>query len=316
MSTASDRLGALMLALASACGSHPKPSGGPAVGRAIVAALAAADHARAPWRCAAADTPALPDDQLGSWKLGGHALRRDGAAGDVAIGVIADAGGSAPPTIAALGRLRAHFDQAHVDLVVSLGGMGASEPELEATLGTLADRASYPVVAIPAIEPAAAQAAAVAALRKRGDLVADGRLVRWIELSAAAIATIPGAGSPARLVAGGDGCGWRDADLQAIYGELAARPGLRIAASAEAPRERDSGELALVGSGLDVHLHGPTTVAPSPGRDGSRDGKAIALTPGTSDATTRLPDAHHPSAGVLSIHGGSWTWRPLVDSTR
>jgi len=303
--------------VAAACGSHAPPSGGPVVAQALTAALAASDHAKAPWRCAAADTPAIPDEKLATWQLGGHKLTREGAPGDLAIGVVADAAGSAAPTIAALGRLRARFDEAHVDLVLSLGGMGATPAELEATLGTLADRASYPVVALPGgLEPAGAHAAAVAALHKKGDPIADGRLVRWIDAPSAAIALIPGAGSPARLVAGADGCGWRDADVQALAGELAARPTLRIAASAEPPRSGGSGVLALAMPGIDVHFHGPGGTDPTRPTTGARDGKSIPLTPGTADATTRLPDPHHPSAGLLVIHGATWKWTPLVDTTR
>jgi len=153
----------------------------------------------------------------------------------------------------------------------------------------------------------------VAALRKRGDSVVDGRLARWIELPGATIATIPGAGAQARLVAGADGCGYGKRDVDQLLTELGAKPGLRIAASAEAPREGDAGEMAIAATGIEVALHGPTAPAPSPARDGGRDGKAIALSPGTSDATTRLPEPHRPSAGVLTIKGKTWSWKPLLD---
>jgi hypothetical protein len=75
-----------------------------------------------------------------------------------------------------------------------------------------------------------------------------------------------------------------------------------------------SGELDLVsGRQLDVHLAGPTRPAPSPARSGGRDGVAVVLSPGTADATTRLPSAHSSSAGVLAIRGEAWTWRPIVE---
>jgi hypothetical protein len=306
-------------AAAAACGSHAKPQPGAAIAHGVEAALGAADRARSPWRCAALDTPALAGDTLDGWKLDGHAMRRE-ADGDVSIGVVADAGGAAPATLAALGRLRGRFDEAHVSLVLALGGMGATQSELEATLGVLADRATYPVVAIPGdLEPIPAHTAAVAALRKRGDHVVDGRLARFIELRGAAIGVIPGAGAQSRLVAGADGCGFARSDVEHVFAELAGRPGLRIAASAEAPREGDSGEPGLVpapAAALDLELHGPTHAAPSAARDGGRDGRATPLSPGTSDATTRLPEPHRSSAGVLAIHGATWTWRPLVDSTR
>ena len=46
-----------------------------------------------------------------------------------------------------------------------------------------------------------------------------------------------------------------------------------------------------------------------------RDGAGAPLSPGTSDATSRLPDGHHPSAGVLVIRGSTWTWRTVIDAS-
>jgi hypothetical protein len=37
------------------------------------------------------------------------------------------------------------------------------------------------------------------------------------------------------------------------------------------------------------------------------------LTPGTSDATPRLPGPRGASVGVLVVHGDAWTWKPIVD---
>lgn len=314
--------------LVAACGSRAAPSAAPAVDRALAAALEAADHVRAPWRCAALDTPALADEQLATggrhWKLSGHSLARTDNDVWIVIGVVADAGDAAPATLAALGGLRAQLDGEKPDVVLALGGMGGTRDELVATLGALADRASYPVVAIPGdLEPAPAVRDAVAALRTKGDAIVDARLVRWIELPGATIATIPGAGAAARLVSGDDGCGWRDADVASAYGELSQRPGLRVAATAEAPRESNrgdaSGELALAAvpaHPIDVVLHGPTRAEPSPARSGGRDGAAIALSPGSADAMPRLPEPHAPTAGILAIHGTSWTWRPVGTAHR
>jgi hypothetical protein len=64
---------------------------------------------------------------------------------------------------------------------------------------------------------------------------------------------------------------------------------------------------------LAVALHGPSGPSPSPSTRGERDGKAIALSPGTSDATTRLPPQRAASAGVLVIRGTTWSWRALRD---
>ena len=312
--------------IAAACGgSSPQPPG-VQLAAAIKAAIEAAQTQRTPWRCAAPDGPKLAEETLAvgkrEWKLAGDAMRlagADGAAGRIAIGVIADAGGAAPRTLAALGALRGKL--AGADLVLALGGMGASQAELEATLGALADRAAWPVVALAGdLEPAGEQAAAIARLRGGGRVVVDGRLAHRIELPGATIATIPGAGAAARLVAGAEGCSYRTSDVTAALGELTQREGLRILASAEAPRitvgGEPAGELALTagpGGAIDLALHGPTAEAATPERAGRRDGAATALTPGSSDATTRLPGpARAPSAGLLVLDGGAWRWKPIV----
>jgi len=325
------RAAALVASLA-ACGASSPPSAGTAaapaaarVGPGLVAGLAAAADERAPWRCASLDSPPLADETLAlgghSWKLAAHALTREGAASaDLAIGVIGDAGGAAPATLAAIGRLRGKLDAAKVDIVVVLGGMGATRADIEASLGALATHAAWPVVALPGdLEPAAAHGDAIAALRARGAPVIDARRARWIELGGAAVATLPGAIAAERLVAGADGCAYDADDLAALTDALSARSGVRVLATAEAPRGTSggepTGEVALAPHApIDVLLHGAADAA-SPAASGTRDGAATALAPGPADATGRLPGpAHPPSAGVLAIHGNAWTWRVLASS--
>jgi hypothetical protein len=159
--------------------------------------------------------------------------------------------------------------------------------------------------------------AALAALRRRGVPVVDGRLARWIELPGVTIATLPGAGARERLAGGNDGCQWRADDVTKLYLELTAKPGLRILASSEAPRTtidgEPAGELGLAPQQpIEIALHGPLSARPSPARTGSRDGARAPLSPGTADAVRRLPDPHVPSAGVLLVRAGTWTWRPLL----
>lgn len=313
------------VAAMAACGSASSPPPpGAQLAQALEAALEAAQARRVPWRCAAPDGPTLAEETLAagkrSWKLGGGTMRLAGEGagqGAVAIGVVADAGGAAPRTLAALGALRKQL--AGADLVLVLGGMGASQAEIEAALGALAE-GTAPVVAVPGdLEPAGEQAAAIARLRAQGRAVIDGRLARWLELPGATIATIPGAGAAARLVAGVEGCGYRASDVTAVLEELTKREGLRILASAEAPRlEVDgepAGELALtVGAphAIDIALHGPTAEGVTRARAGRRDGAAAALTPGSSDATTRLPGPRRAaSAGMLHLERTGWRWRPV-----
>src|SRR5262249_32204241 len=178
--------------------------------------------------------PNAPEETLTTgtrtWHLGGHAMKLDAASdaapGDIAIGAIADAAGSAPATLAALGRLRAKL--AGVDLVISLGGMGASRAELEAAFAALTDGGAWPLVALPGdLEPIPDQIEAIAAARQRGVAVIDGRLVQRIELPGATIALVPGAGAPGRLAAGAEGCSYRDSDVAAAFADLTPRAGLR-----------------------------------------------------------------------------------------
>ncbi|MEO8842402.1 MAG: hypothetical protein ABI591_00775 [Kofleriaceae bacterium] len=287
-------------------------SAAPSVAHAIAATLDAAGHSRTPWRCVAADLPELAPGSVGGWHVAVHSLTH-AATPQLVIGVIADAGGADPKTLAALGRMRAKLDAAQVELVLVLGGMATTEPELEATLGVLAKPTS-PVIALPGdLEAVGAETAAIAALTAKGNPVIDGRLVRWIELPEVTIGTVAGTGSVLRLAAGGEGCAWHAEDVVELYQELAARPGLRIAALAEAPREGSSGELDLAAPAIDLVLHGPTQPAPSAAQAGGRDGAHVGLSPGTAGATPRLPETRPPAAGLLTLRGTAWSWKPLLD---
>ncbi|MBA3456998.1 MAG: hypothetical protein H0T42_28175 [Deltaproteobacteria bacterium] len=315
--------GALVLV---ACGGGSKAVPvGSQLGPALTAALAAADQVRAPWRCAAPDGPHAADTTIAvgthTWKLAGHTLAREGKASELVIGAIADAGGSAPETLGAIGRLRTKL--ARADLVLVLGGMGTTQAELEGTLGVLGDRSTFLIVALPGdLEAVPALTAATTSLRARGVHLLDGRLIHRIEVPGVSIAAIGGAGARGRLVAADDGCAYRESDVSAALIALTARPGIRIVASAEAPRSvRDGeaiGELALTagaGHEIDVALHGPLGPGASRSRTGSRTGDAESLTPGTVDATPRLPGpATAPTAGLLTVSGHSWTWKPITDS--
>ena len=293
-----------------ACKGH-REEGPPPLGKALTAVLAAANSARAPWRCAALDAPVLAAEKLGKWSTAEHTLTLADDNPELVVGIVADTGGGAPATLAALARLRTKL--AGADLVVTLGGMGTTRAELEAVLGTLADHSTRPVVALPGdLEDEAEQTAAIAALRNKGDLVFDARQARWIAAGGATLATLPGAGAIERLVAGAEGCEWRAPEVAQIYDALAQKPGLRVALASESLRSGATGELPLVpAAAVDVVVHGAAPLTPA--RQGHRDGAKTELSPGTADASPRLPETHTPSAGLLVIRGNSWSWRPLVD---
>jgi hypothetical protein len=315
-------LATLAVTALTACGGGSSSHVTPAPTAGSDSTLTATSPHRDPVDCAALDGPDLPSTTLGSdWLVAHHAATRTtpSASGDTTIGVIADASNAAPATLAALGRLRAQLDAAHVDVVLALG-MAATTPDLEATIAALATGSTWPVVVIPGdLEPAAAHDAALVALRNRHLAVIDGRLTRWVELPGATIATLPGAGTAARLAAGADGCGYRPAERDALVTALAQRPTLRILASLEAPRGPTSapptGDLELPPHpSIDLVIHAAADAA-SPPATGTRDAAAISLTPGTADATPRLTTPRHPpTAAVLAIHGDHWSWHVLVDT--
>ena len=112
---------------------------------------------------------------------------------------------------------------ARADLVLALGGMGTTQAELEATLGALADRAPFPIVALPGdLEAVGALSAAIEAMRARGQIVIDGRLIQRIELPGVTVGAIAGAGAASRLVADDDGCAHQAADVAAMFAALTA----------------------------------------------------------------------------------------------
>lgn len=302
--------------LLAACGGSSAPPASTRIGPALLAAIESAPAA--PWRCAAPTGPNLASETLGDWTLAGHVMKH-GKGGAITIGVIADAAGAAAPTIAALGRMRTKLEDA--DLVIALGGMGASREELESTLSVLADE-KRPLVVLPGdLEPVGELAATITALRAKNLLVVDGRLAQRIEFPDALIATIAGASDTSRLVAGAQGCAYRGEDVGAAFADLTAFKGLRILASAEPPRitlnGEPAGELALVPGAtqeIDISLHGPVDLAASPARTGGRDGAAVPLSPGTADAVARLPGPRKStSAGLLTMTGSAWKWRPIAD---
>jgi hypothetical protein len=312
---------AVVAAVVAACGNStsppvapvPTPAQGSNAGPALAASLV---------DCAALDGSDATAPGLGSgWTIAHRTLTRAPTSDSAAttIGVIADAGGAAPATLAALGRLRAQLDAAHVDVVLVLGGMASTPDDLTATWTALAANAGFPTIAIPGdLEPAAAHDAAIAAAQRQHLAVVDGRLVRWLELRGATVAILPGVGAAARHAAGGAGCGYTAAELHALVAALATRPALRILAAIESPRAwtaagDPTGDLALPTEGRpDIVVHGAADTA-STATTGGRDGSAALLSPGPADATPRLA-SHHPSAGVLVITGDRWTWRALADT--
>ncbi|MGE0550835.1 MAG: hypothetical protein AB7O24_31540 [Kofleriaceae bacterium] len=315
---------AVIVTVVIGCGgtSSPPPSGS-RIGPALSAAMTAADKARSPWRCGARSGPTAPDETLvvgaKRWKVTGQTAKLEGTA-PITIGAIADAGAATPATIAALERLQTKL--ARADVIIALGGMGSTQADLEATLGAISKPGQAPVIALPGdLEAVTAQGAAIAALRSRNQLVLDGRIVRQLDLPEVTVAIVAGASHSQRLSAGADGCSYQPEDIVAAGAALVSLPTMRVLATAEAPRAihggEPTGDLVVMPAArtIDIALHGPVTVDASSAVSGRRAGNAVAITPGTSDAMIRFPGPRHvPSAGLLTVRGGAWTWQPVTAS--
>jgi hypothetical protein len=313
---------AAAVALAAACGPAEGPTRSGARLAAAIAATVDAEHLeRRPWRCASPDPPRTTRRAIQAtrhWDLEGGALTGRGAA-PALIGAVADAGGGAPPTLTSLRHLAQQLREA--DVVLALGGMGTTRVELEATLGVIAKEVRGVLIALPGdLESVGALSAAVEALVAQGRAVVDARQLTRVQLADTSIAFVPGAGAPARLVAGSEGCQYRPEDAAAVIAGLSVLTGVRVLALAEAPRVVHDGEVmgtwALTPSSrhpVDVLLYGQSANRPSRGRTGRKDGAAVALTPGASDSAPRLPPPRgRPSAGLLEVGRGTWSWKVVT----
>ena len=215
--------------------------------------------------------------------------------------MIADAGGAAPATLAALGRLRTKL--AAAELVVTLGGMGADQAQLEATIGALAPPDSKaPIVVVPGdLEPIDALEKAVAALAARKVPALDGRRVERIALTDAttrARRRRPRSRAPRRrrrLRRARDRSRLDRADAR----RLEHAPDPRRLGSAAHDRRRvrvphATGDLPPDAiAGADLVLAGAIDTA-SAMRSGARDGNAIALAPGLRRRDARRPPDRRP----------------------
>jgi hypothetical protein len=243
--------GAIIAALL-ACSDPPPPdTSSPALGHELGAGLERAIEVssglREPYRCAESAAPAPASARLASGRslsVTGDTLTIGRGKGGLAIGVVADARGATGETEGNLARIRAAFVKDKVDLVISLGGMGTSEEELAAVHKALAG--PWALWAIPGDrESIPAHRAALAGL----PAAFDGSRVRMVAVDGALLASVPGAASRGRLIAGADGCLHAPGDALALATRLAAHRGVRVWAGHAAPRQRGpaAGDLALGG---------------------------------------------------------------------
>jgi hypothetical protein len=233
---------------------RPRPKLGPPLGAAMGALVQAMAEAAPGWRAPALCMEADADAPAAPVRLG------DAAQQHATLGVVADARGADEATLARARAAARRFAEAHVDVVLSLGGQGQTRAELESILGALAGP-DWLLVALPGDREAIdAHREAVAALAKRGLRVVDGSALGFIVVGGVAVGLVPGA--PARddgyahgLIAGADGCARTPHQLVALEQRLAAEPGPHVLAAYRPPRQRGlaATDLALGG----VHVGEP-----------------------------------------------------------
>ena len=236
------------------------------------------------------------------------------------VGVVADARGATPATLDNLEAARVAFREARVDLVLTLGGMGATGEELAAVYGALAEGSEAPVVAIPGDrEPLFAHREAIASLGARHPVV-DGSAIRAIVAGDTTIATFPGIGEVSQIVAGSEGCYYESGDADMLATWLQRRAGTKVWAGYAPPRQRGSTASDLVGgvhigdpslgramraSEATLALHGLVNEAslgePSGERILDEDAGPIALAPGPVEAMPVLGRRRGASFGAALI---------------
>jgi hypothetical protein len=331
--------GALGVGALATCNTRGPESAGGSVGvaggKAVVAAMRAAERERAPWRCGrlrAAATPPVTADafDVGSrrWTVEGDTLRTDERLDGLRIGVVADAHGDG--VRAAMTRLGVVFGHQRVDLVATVGGMGTSEDDLALSLEPLT-RGPWPVIAIPGDREAwPALRRAVARLRATGAGIVDGATVRFVEAGGVVVATLPGMPFRERLAADADGCGHDGADVAALLEALAARAGKAATAllTPRAPRTSGDGSdlatggvhagdvaltRALTAAPVDAVIHGQ--VADRAARPGRIAKGPVVVPAGSADLAPRFDEVglRVPAQAMIVTldRRGGVAWQPL-----
>ena len=320
--------GALVLGCKSSADQPPAPVG-TAAGKAIVAAMAAAEQVRAPWRCAATSDGAM----TGTVGDGERAWRRDGrelhaTRTKLVIAAVAQARG------ARIGDgLRAAMAAEHPDVVVAVGGMGMAQDELEKALGGLTVPGAI-VIALPGdSESWPALQAAVEHLAAGGAAIVDGGAVRVIDAGVARMVTLPGLAQAGQLGAGPDGCVHDGEDVAEVVATLAgtADDAARIVVGPRAPQgeaavasgDHDSvagihaGDpaltTALMSAKLTLTIHGLVDGAPTAGAAPTGAGTVIAA--GSLDPAPRWTTDGRPlraSVTIATVDERGVRWRSLA----
>ena len=162
-------------------------------------------------------------------------VRALGHGGRLKLGALADTNGTAPMTMANLARLTRVFSQEHVDAVVALGDLGASEDEIARVLTAVADGAKAPVLALAGErEQENAFHAAVKRVHDAGTDIVDLVDTRLVDTGTIDIVSIPG------YPFSRTGCHYSAADLDGVAALVAGRKHERVVVAHTPPRGHGS----------------------------------------------------------------------------
>lgn len=188
-------------------------------------AAATAPATSLPWSCGAVHGEA-------------RLVRALGHGGRLKLGAIADTNGTAPATMANLQRLGGVFAQEHVDAVVALGDLGATEDEIAAVLTAIAASARAPVLALAGErEPENAFHAAVKRVHDKGVDVVDLVDMRLVDTGVIDIVALPGYPFSPK------GCHYVAADLEGAARLVSGRSRPRVVVAHTPPRGRGDGAI-------------------------------------------------------------------------
>lgn len=182
-------------------------------------------------------------EETAAWSCGAvhgaaRVARPLGHDGRLKLGAVADTNGAAPATMANLTRLARVFGEEHVDAVVALGDLGASEDEIATVLTALASGAKAPVLALAGErEPENAFHAAVKRVHAAGVDIVDLVDTRLVDTGIIDIVSLPGYPFSRK------GCHYSAADLDGAARLLDGRSHARVVVAHTPPQGHGAGAI-------------------------------------------------------------------------
>lgn len=308
-------------ALAS-CSEAPPPTDGRVEGALLASSLGnhirKSSISREPYRCARFATGLIgPNIEGVSWDAASDSVVVAPTGAMPQLAVVADL---AERTANELSALRTSLDEADIDILFSLGGLGADEASIARVLGALSADARFLVLAMPGDrEAVGAHRSAVESLARRGRRVLDASRFRFTRLGSLQVATMPGIGKKSHLVAGDEGCLHTPDDIESLNRKLLRLPSLLLSYSPWRQTGRAATDLGVAGvhtgevmleplrdTGAVLGLvHGMLS-----GSEPSSKGSVRLVAPPQTLAVHASPDSS-ASALLLTIAGAKLGWKRL-----